>query len=117
MSGFTDVFYQEMTEHYEKMAFTSDAPPPGILTGERPAVWFRPPPAGVKCEMWELKGADITLSPVHKAGIGIVHPERGLSLRFPRFVRKRPDKGKPECATSAAQLAEMFESQDNRKNV
>ena len=42
--------------------------------------------------MWEIRGADVTVSPVHRAALGLVHPERGLSLRFPRFIRKRPDK-------------------------
>ena len=33
------------------------------------------------------------------AAAGLVHPERGLSLRFPRFVRKRPDKGLAGAST------------------
>jgi DNA ligase-1 len=95
MSGFTDVFYKEMTEHYQELAFVSETPPSDVVTDERPAVWFRQPAEGQKCEVWELRGADITLSPVHKAGVGLVHPDRGLSLRFPRFVRKRPGLAVP----------------------
>ena len=34
-------------------------------------------------------------SPVHKAAVGLLAPDRGLSLRFPRFLRLRPDKQVP----------------------
>ena len=73
-------------------------------TGERPPFWFAPR------EVWEVRGADITISPVHRAAAGIVHKERGLSMRFPRFIRKRPDK-RVEDATSPAELAALFRKQ------
>jgi DNA ligase-1 len=47
---------------------------------------------------------------VHKAALGRVHGERGLGLRFPRFLRRREDKSL-EDATSAEQLADMFNAQ------
>ena len=78
-----------------------------VAAGMRPKMWF---PLG---EVWEVKGADITISPVHTAATGLVSPEQGLSLRFPRFVRVRPDKT-PHQATTAAQLAHMFTLQNDR---
>lgn len=44
--------------------------------------------------------ADITLSPTYTAAMGLVSDERGLSLRFPRFVKKREDKSIEEASTN-----------------
>jgi DNA ligase-1 len=42
--------------------------------------------------------------------LGTLDSSRGLALRFPRFVRARPDKP-PHLATNTAQLAHMFMQQ------
>jgi DNA ligase-1 len=44
--------------------------------------------------------SDITISPTYTAAIGLVSDEKGLSLRFPRFLKKREDKGIDEASTS-----------------
>ncbi|XXH01781.1 hypothetical protein Hte_008142 [Hypoxylon texense] len=130
MSGFTDTFYKANRKFYddgtgeESPATKSDADGEGDeekakeigdaeetggrtyrnvrktkpsfveYSGPEPDVWFEPQ------EVWEMAFADITLSPTYTAAIGLVSQERGLSLRFPRFLKKREDKSMEEASTN-----------------
>ncbi len=68
-------------------------------------VWFEPQ------TVLEVRGAEITVSPVHTAARDAVRPGAGLAIRFPRFTgRWRDDKG-PEDATTVQELLEMHRRQ------
>ncbi|KAI9442212.1 DNA ligase [Lactarius indigo] len=121
MSGFSDSFYRSMKDRYSKdsencskLPLWGDVEAGGTITlwllGYSPSVYFRPH------EVWEIRGADVTLSPVSVAAKGLVSENRGLSLRFPRFVRIREDKSVDD-ASSTEFLAGMYREQQGRGTV
>lgn len=54
--------------------------------------------------------SSITLSPVYPAAASMLGSERGLSIRFPRFMKLRTDKSW-EQATTSEQFADMYRKQ------
>ncbi|OCK86465.1 ATP-dependent DNA ligase [Lepidopterella palustris CBS 459.81] len=75
---------------------------------DQPDVWFEPK------FVWEVKTADLTLSPRYKAAAEQLGGAegKGVSLRFPRFIKLREDK-RAEQATTSRMIAEMYQKQES----
>ncbi|KAF9454008.1 ATP-dependent DNA ligase [Macrolepiota fuliginosa MF-IS2] len=97
MSGFTDKFYQDLGVRYSPSPEGSTCSIRPLwecdFGGFKPDVYFQPQ------EVWEIRGADITLSPVSVAAKNLVSSPRGLSIRFPRFIKIREDKSIEQAST------------------
>ena len=59
----------------------------------------------------EIVGAEITLSPIHTAGMNVVRKSAGLAIRFPRFTGKYRDDKSPEDCTTTDEIVEMYNAQ------
>ncbi|KZT30565.1 ATP-dependent DNA ligase [Neolentinus lepideus HHB14362 ss-1] len=96
-------FSEEMLQsHWDVLKPLEIEKPKGDVKigGAKPDVWFEPK------VVWEVLTADLSLSPIYTAAQGLVD-ERGISLRFPRFIRVRDDKAADD-ATGPEQIADMY---------
>ena len=106
-TGFDDVFLEGLPDMLDK--YLSDERPKMVDAQLIPDVWFLP------TIVLEVVAAEISLSPIHTAAMGMVKEDAGLGLRFPRFTgRVREDKGPEECMTSNEVLS-MYEMQTRDK--
>ncbi|KAG5496807.1 hypothetical protein JIQ42_03641 [Leishmania sp. Namibia] len=102
-TGFQDDELEKLTQSLKPFV-VHDKPRYYRTGGEEPDVWL------AEAQVWEVKAADLSVSPVHQAAVGLVDPDKGIALRFPRYMRQREDK-KPADSTSAQQVAEMYKAQ------
>jgi DNA ligase 1 len=107
-TGFSEANLEAFHETLSDMVI--DRPKPfydhSIGNKDQPDVWFEPR------IVWEVRSADLTLSPRYKAAALEMPGGKGVSLRFPRFIRVRDDK-KPEEATESRRVAEMYRKQES----
>ena len=102
-SGFTDEDLQKLPEILEPHKIPHKHP--RVETGMEADIWFEPK------IVLEVIGDEITISPIHRAGWGLIKEGFGLAIRFPRFTGKyRFDKG-PEDATTVDEIIEMYKRQ------
>ncbi|KAJ9614109.1 ATP-dependent DNA ligase Cdc17 [Cladophialophora chaetospira] len=106
-TGFSEQLLEEL--HKELSEIVIERPKPfyshSTTKNDQPDVWFE------ARYVWEVKTADLTLSPRYRAAIEEMGGKNGISLRFPRFIQRRDDK-KPDEATSTSQVAEMYRKQE-----
>ncbi|KAL7842459.1 hypothetical protein SRHO_G00241480 [Serrasalmus rhombeus] len=108
-TGFKD---EDLEQHYKFLkehVLPKPRPYYRVDQSAEPDVWLD------AVQVWEVKCADLSLSPIYKAAMGLVDPEKGISLRFPRFLRIRDDK-KSEDATTGAQIADLYKKQQQIQN-
>jgi len=109
-TGFKD---EDLKNHYKTLSEnTLPKKPTNYLVTDsfKCDVWFD------TVQVWEVKCADLTISPQHQAAVGLVHDSKGIALRFPRFIRVRDDKRVAE-ATTAEQVADMYRGQAQIQNA
>src|SRR5437762_6478834 len=105
-TGFDDETLRKLPEKLK--GARQDRRPARVDSKLEADVWFNPE------VVLEVRGAELTVSPVHTAAAGVIRPGAGLAIRFPRFTgRWRDDKG-PEDATTVKELLEMYRSQLKR---
>lgn len=109
-TGFSEAVLDELHEQLSPLIIDRPKPFYSHSAGnkDQPDVWFEPR------FVWEVLCADLTLSPRYKAAadaMGAAAGGKGVSLRFPRFLKVRDDK-KPEDATSSDQVADMYRAQE-----
>lgn len=104
-TGFSEEILGELHEELSEIVIEKAKPfyKHSTVPAHQPDVWFEPK------YVWEVKTADLTLSPRYRAAIDQMG--QGISLRFPRFIQRRDDK-KPEDATSSSAIAEMYKNQE-----
>ena len=110
----TDEMYKAKFEKWNGEGLAEEKPA-GVVTNENCQFWFEPE----TYEVWEIKGADLTLSGTHKSCEEFVGEfdgklkashHVGVGLRFPRFCRVREDKG-VEQATGGDVVWRLYNEQ------
>jgi DNA ligase-1 len=101
-TGFTDEMLEKMTSMFKE--YMIDHKHPLVVSDIEADVWLTPKLVA------EIIGAELTLSPLHTCGKGAIRSDAGISIRFPRFIRWRDDKG-PEDATTCKELVELYRLQ------
>lgn len=102
-TGFDDAFLDAMPALLDGTKV--DTMPSNVRTGLDPDVWFEPK------VVLEVSGADLTLSPNHKAAYGWAKEDAGIGIRFPRYTGRLRDDKSAEQATSVNEVYDMYEMQ------
>ncbi len=97
-TGFTDETFNALKEKLEKYRVSKRPKQLRLKRAMEPDEFYEPK------VVIEIMGAEITRSPGHTAG---EENDRGLALRFPRFLQIREDKG-PDEVTTVEEIRSML---------
>jgi DNA ligase-1 len=99
-TGFSDA---ELAALPARLAPLSRAERPARVDSRWAAdVWFEP------TLVVEVLAAELTLSPHHTAGWGLLKDDAGLAMRFPRFTGRWRDDKSPQDATTVEEAVSMY---------
>ena len=99
-TGFSDA---ELAGLPARLASLARAQRPAVVDSRWAAdVWFEP------TLVVEVLAAELTLSPHHTAGWGLLKEDAGLALRFPRFTGRWRDDKAPTDATTVEEAIAMY---------
>ena len=105
-SGFDDEMLAALPELLDEHKI--DKPHKLVNSKMKADYWFEP------AIVLEVRGAEITLSPIHTCAINLAKENYGLAIRFPRYMGiLRQDKG-PEDATTTDEMLALYDIQSNR---
>ncbi|MGC8980811.1 MAG: ATP-dependent DNA ligase [Thermoplasmata archaeon] len=105
-SGFTEDHLKQLPKILDPYKINHRHP--RVISNIEADFWFSP------YVVLELIGAELTLSPSHTCCMDVVEKGSGISMRFPRFTgRFRTDK-KPDEATTAKEILELYRSQKKK---
>ncbi|MGC8610733.1 MAG: ATP-dependent DNA ligase [Thermoplasmata archaeon] len=79
-----------------------------VLSLIEPDYWFIP------SLVLEVKGAELTLSPLHTCCMDSIEKGSGISIRFPRFTGNFRFDKKPEDATTTNEIIEEYKNQKKK---
>ncbi|MEN2496444.1 MAG: tRNA ligase [Marteilia pararefringens] len=109
-SGFSEEclkdLYEEINCESSNLKHYSDSKPAAYIVPKHlfPDVWL------CASKVFEIRAADLTLSPLYQVAFGSIEESKGISLRFPRFLNQRSDKS-PQQSTSPSEILELYKNQ------
>ncbi|NLL94552.1 MAG: ATP-dependent DNA ligase [Thermoplasmatales archaeon] len=102
-TGFDDAFLEALPGMLE--GWETDSAPKHVDAEMKPDVWVEP------AVVLEVAGAEMSVSPIHTAAMGVFREGSGVGIRFPRFTGRVRDDKAPEDATTVAELVAMYRMQ------
>jgi DNA ligase-1 len=99
-TGFSDADLAALPARMAPLAVAER--PARVDARQHPDVWFEP------ALVLEILSAELTLSPNYTAGWGLIKPDAGLAMRFPRFTGRWRDDKSAEDATTTGELVDLF---------